>query len=89
LRALAKQPRAVLHQNSVLGCFSSLAMTTCLVRFLKMAKLQLGAFEKKNAVVKNTIRLVSGKVGIICILLLVTQAFNRKGADVLWFEKGV
>jgi hypothetical protein len=40
LRALAKQPRAVLHQNSVLGCFTSLAMTTCLVRFLKMAKLQ-------------------------------------------------
>jgi len=31
----------VLHQNSVLGCFTSLAMTTCLVRFLKMAKLQL------------------------------------------------
>jgi hypothetical protein len=40
LRALAKQPRAVLHQNSVLGCFTSLAMTICLVRFLKMAKLQ-------------------------------------------------
>jgi hypothetical protein len=35
LRALAKQPRAVLHQNSVLGCFTSLAMRTCLVRFLK------------------------------------------------------